>query len=50
MPDSVIYLELPEYKLILRKGYSDDERRFSEELLQDNAHLIYKYAGDGRQN
>ncbi len=39
--------ELPEYKWILREGYSDDEIRFFEELLRNNAHLIYKYAANG---
>ncbi len=39
--------ELPEYKWILREGYSDEEIRFFEELLQNNAHLLYKCAANG---
>ncbi len=39
--------ELPEYKWILKEGYSDGEIRFFEELLHSNAHLIYKYAANG---
>ena len=39
--------ELPEYKWILRDGYSDDEIRLFEQLLRSNAHLLYKYAENG---
>ena len=39
--------ELPEYKWILRDGYSDDEIRFFEQLFRSNAHLLYKYAENG---
>ncbi len=39
--------ELPEYKWILKEGYSDEEMHFFEQFLQNNAHLIYKYAANG---
>ena len=32
---------------ILLDGYSDDEIRMFEQLLQSNAHLVYKYAENG---
>ncbi len=38
---------LPEYKWIIREGYSDKEIEMFEELLRNNAHLIYKYARNG---
>lgn len=39
--------ELPEYKWILREGYSDREIALFEQLLRSNAHLLYKYAING---
>lgn len=39
--------ELPEYKWIQRKGYSDKEIALFEQLLQSNAHLLYQYAAEG---
>lgn len=39
--------ELPEYKWVLRSGYSDEEIRLFERLLESNAHLIFKYAANG---
>ena len=39
--------ELPEYKWILREGYSDEEIAMFEQLLRSNAHLLYKYAVNG---
>ena len=39
--------ELPDYKWILKDGYSDDEIRLFEQLLRSNAHLLYKYAENG---
>ncbi len=39
--------ELPEYKWIQKKGYSDEEIALFEQLLQSNAHLLYKYAAEG---
>ncbi len=39
--------ELPEYKWIQRKGYSDEEIALFEQLLQSNAHLLYQYAAEG---
>jgi hypothetical protein len=39
--------ELPEYKWILKDGYSDDEIAMFEQLLHSNAHLLYKYAENG---
>ena len=39
--------ELPDYKWLYNKGYSDKKIRFFEELLHNNAHLICKYAATG---
>lgn len=39
--------ELPEYKWILKKGYSDEEIAVFEQLLHSNAHLLYRYAANG---
>lgn len=39
--------ELPEYHWIEKNGYSEDEIKLFEQLLQSNAHLIYKYAMNG---
>ena len=39
--------ELPEYKWIQKKGYSDEEIALFQQLLQSNAHLLYKYAAEG---
>lgn len=39
--------ELPEYKWVERDGYSDEEIVMFEELLHNNAHLLYKYAETG---
>lgn len=35
---------LPSYEWILRDGYSDEEIEKFERILQDAAHLFYKYA------
>lgn len=40
--------ELPDYHWLSREGYTDEEIAMFERLMQSNAHLIYKYAGDGR--
>ncbi len=39
--------ELPEYKWTQKEGYSDEEIALFEQLLQSNAHLLYKYAAEG---
>jgi hypothetical protein len=39
--------ELPDYKWIVRDGYTNDEIALFEELLRSNAHLFYKYAENG---
>ncbi|MFI3237378.1 MAG: hypothetical protein R3Y47_05030 [Lachnospiraceae bacterium] len=39
--------ELPHYKWIEQSGYSLDEIEVFEQLLKNNAHLIYKYAAIG---
>lgn len=39
--------ELPEYKWIQKEGYSEEEIALFEQLLQSNAHLLYKYAAEG---
>jgi len=36
--------ELPEYKWLYHDGYSEQEIKYFERLLHDNAHLLYKYA------
>lgn len=38
---------LPEYKWIKKEGFSDKEIEKFQEFLHHNAHLIYKYAGNG---
>ena len=38
---------LPEYKWILKQGYSDEEIAVFEQLLHSNAHLLYRYAENG---
>lgn len=39
--------ELPDYKWLLKDGYSEDELSVFEQLLRSNAHLLYKYAASG---
>ena len=39
--------ELPEYKWLSVEGYSEEEIKDFESLLEANAHLIYKYAANG---
>lgn len=39
--------ELPSYKWIRIEGYSPKEIEFFEELLRNNAHLLYRYAENG---
>ncbi len=39
--------ELPDYKWTEHIGYSDEEIAMFEELLRNNAHLLYKYAENG---
>ena len=39
--------ELPSYHWTEQKGFSDDEIRFFTKLLENNAHLIYRYAESG---
>lgn len=38
---------LPDYGWIKLEGYSEQEIAFFEELLRNNAHLLYKYAKSG---
>lgn len=38
---------LPEYTWIKRDGYTDEEITFFEQFLQNNAHLLYRYAASG---
>ena len=42
--------ELPSYKWLYREGFTDQEISLFELLLQNNAHLIYKYARNGGVN
>jgi hypothetical protein len=42
--------ELPTYKWLYAEGYSGEELSAFEELLRNNAHLIYKYAEIGGVN
>ncbi len=39
--------ELPSYKWLFNKGYSEKEIAFFTDLLHNNAHLFYKYAACG---
>ncbi len=39
--------ELPEYKWLSVEGYAEEEIKDFENLLEANAHLIYKYAANG---
>ena len=39
--------ELPSYQWLKIEGYSQKEIAFFEELLHNNAHLLYKYAENG---
>ena len=41
---------LPSYTWIKKEGFSDTEILFFEQLLQDNAHLFYRYAEAGGIN
>jgi len=41
---------LPDYTWIKKEGFSDTEILFFEQLLQDNAHLFYRYAEAGGIN
>lgn len=38
---------LPNYDWVMIEGYSEQEIAFFEELLLNNAHLLYKYAKSG---
>jgi len=38
---------LPSYSWKFNDGYSDAEIAFFEELLRNNAHLLYRYAKQG---
>ena len=38
---------LPTYKWVIRDGYTDDEIKQFEELIENHAHLFYKYAECG---
>lgn len=42
--------ELPDYKWLSAEGYSEEELNMFEELLKNNAHLLYKYAANGGIN
>lgn len=39
--------ELPDYRWVSREGFSDEDMRLFEKLLESNAHLLYKYAANG---
>lgn len=39
--------ELPDYKWVMRDGFTDDEIGMFTKLVASNAHLIYKYAASG---
>ena len=38
---------LPTYQWKFKEGYSPEEIAFFEELLRNNAHLLYRYAAQG---
>ena len=42
--------ELPEYHWTERKGFSEEDIRFFTQLIENNAHLIYRYASNGGIN
>ena len=35
---------LPSYEWIIRDGFNDNEIKLFEKILQDSAHIFYKYA------
>lgn len=39
--------ELPTYKWLYRRGFCDEQIAFFVKLLENNAHLLYKYAAEG---
>lgn len=39
--------ELPTYKWLVRDGFSDAEIPQFEEFLRCNAHLLFRFAGEG---
>ena len=39
--------ELPEYKWIMKEGYTKEEMALFDQFLRNNAHLIFKYAANG---
>ena len=39
--------ELPSYRWLSAEGYSPEELAFFRQLLESNAHLLYKYAANG---
>ena len=38
---------LPEYTWLFNEGFSAEDTAFFEELLRHNAHLFFRYAGQG---
>ena len=38
---------LPTYEWKFKEGFSAEEIKFFEEFLRQNAHLLYRYAGQG---
>ena len=42
--------ELPTYRWLYNYGFTESELSFFEKLMQNNAHLIYRYAQDGGVN
>jgi len=38
---------LPEYRWKFNDGFSKEELAFFQELLEHNAHLLYRYAAEG---
>ncbi len=39
--------ELPSYKWIKREGFTDDEIKKFTRFLENNAHLIFRFADNG---
>ena len=39
--------ELPDYHWLYNEGFSEDEIAFFTRLLENNAHLLYRYARTG---
>jgi hypothetical protein len=39
--------QLPSYKWLIREGFTNEEMKFFDEFMHNNAHLFYKYGANG---